>query len=77
MGIRRRVDMDRNVFQNVFLFKTGIGNTGIVRADSLAEAAARVVDMTNECVTMVIRAANIENSDYGVVMFKDIFNEIN
>ena len=68
--------MDKNVLWNVYIFKTGVGTTGIVRADSLAEAAERVADMTRECVTMVIRAANIENSDYGVVVFKDLFDMI-
>ena len=68
--------MDRNVFQNVFLFKTGAGISRIVRADTLAEAAERVADMTRNCVTMVVRVANIENYDYGVVIFKDILDMI-
>ena len=51
--------MDHNVFWNVYIFKTGVGTTGIVRADSLAEAAERVADMTRECVTFVVRASNI------------------
>ena len=67
---------DNNVFRNVYIYKTGVGTTGIVRADSLAEAAERVEDMTSECVTCVVRASNIENSDYGVVKFGDMFNNI-
>lgn len=65
---------NRNVFWNVYFFKTGAGTTGIVRADNLSEAAERVADMTRECVTFVVRAANVENSDYGVVMLDDMLN---
>ena len=69
--------MDHNVFWNVYIFKTGVGTTGIVRADSLAEASEKVADMTRECVTMVVRASNIENSDYGVAIFdEDLLDRI-
>lgn len=67
---------NHNVFWNVYIFKTGVGTTGIVRADNLAEAAERVADMTRECVTCVIRAANLEDSDYGVIIFDNIFDDI-
>lgn len=64
-----------NVFWNVFIYKTGTGTTGIVRADSLSEAAERVADITRECVTFVVRAANVENSD-GVVIFDNMLSKI-
>lgn len=67
---------NKNVFWNVFIYKTGTGTTGIVRADNLSEAAERVADMTRECVNFVVRAANVENSDYGVVIFGNMLSNI-
>ena len=67
---------NHNVFMNVFVYKTGTGRIGIVRADDLAEAADRVADMTRECVTFIVRAYNIENSDYGVVTFDNMLSNV-
>lgn len=67
---------NNNVFWNVFIYKTGVGTTGIVRADSLSETAERVAKMTKECVTFVVRAANVEISDYGLVIFDNVLREI-
>ena len=67
---------NRNVFWNVYIFKTGVGTTGIVRADNLAKAAERVADMTKECVTCVMRVANLEDSNCGVIIFDNIFDNI-
>lgn len=67
---------NNNIFWNVFIYKTGTGRTGIVRADNLSEAAKKVSDLTRECVTFVVRASNVENHDYGVVTFGDILNNI-
>lgn len=68
---------DHNVFWNVYIFKTGTGKTGIVRADNISEAAERVADMTSECVIFVVRAANVEDLDHGVViMFDNLLNTI-
>lgn len=65
--------MDKNVFENVYLFETDDKKLrGIVRADSLRDAVDRVVDKYPElgCVVHFINASLLDD-DYGVISFED------
>lgn len=65
--------MDRNVFDNVYLFETISGNGGIVRADSEDDAIERILDRYSKLEygdVRVIKASSVDN-DYGVVNFED------
>lgn len=66
-------EMNKNVFDNVYLFETEDKELkGIVRADSLREAIDRVVDKYPElgCVVHFINASLLDD-DYGVISFED------
>ena len=65
--------MNRNVFENVYLFETINGNGGIVRADSKDDAIERILDRYSGLEygdVRVIKASSVDN-DYGVVNFED------
>ena len=65
--------MNRNVFENVYLFETINGNGGIVRADNEDDAIERILDRYSGLEygdVHVIKASSVDN-DYGVVNFED------
>ena len=68
-------EMNKNVFENVYLFETISGNGGIVRADSEDDAIERVIDKYSrlEYGDVHVIKASLVDTDYGVVNFEDAF----
>ena len=59
-----------SAYDNTYLYKTNDNKVGIVRSDSLVEAAERINDYYNGARDLVslIKLSEIDN-DYGVVEF--------
>ena len=58
------------IYDNAYLYKTNDDKVGIVRSDSLVEAAERINDYYNgdKDLVSLIKLSEIDN-DYGVVEF--------
>ena len=61
-----------SVYEFVFIFETENGIKGIVRADNVTDATERVQDQTGDNVVSIKRATEVENADYGCILFEDM-----